>query len=369
MEDGGKMKKKICFFSGDITRCGGTERVAIRIANALSETEKYEVCFLSLVEREQEPFFHVNESIPRYKLGNRWIQPGPGYLLIIRKVYRFLLEHKIDVIIDIDIVLDILSIPATRHLDTKVLSWEHFNMDYEFSVQYRKWILRYSVKRSDYVVVLTKQDLENYQQRLGRRERIDYIYNPLDKLDDFQVMDRKKWILSVGRLVKEKGYDKLMRVAAEVLPANPDWQWLILGEGELRPDLEQFIAEHHFQNRLILTGRVSDVDSYLRQGSLFVSTSVFEGFGMNILEAKRMGVPCVSFSITGPQEILRDGVDGYLIPPFRCDEMVEKINHLISDSDTREEFSKQAAASIEAFEISKILDQWLGILKQLTEES
>ena len=133
--------------------------------------------------------------------------------------------------------------------------------------------------------------------------------------------------------------------------------------------MEQFIAEHHFQNRLILTGRVSDVDSYLRQGSLFVSTSEFEGFGMNILEAKRMGVPCVSFSITGPQEILRDGVDGYLIPQFRCDEMVEKITHLISDSDTREELSKQAAASIEAFEISKILDQWLGILKQLTEES
>ena len=95
-----------------------------------------------LVEQEQEPFFHVNESIPRYKLGNRWIQPGPGYLLIIRKVYRFLLEHKIDVIIDVDIVLDVLSIPATRHLDTKVLSWEHFNMDYEFSVQYRKRILQ-----------------------------------------------------------------------------------------------------------------------------------------------------------------------------------------------------------------------------------
>lgn len=369
MEDDGSMKKKICFFSGDITRCGGTERVAIRVANALSETDEYEVCFLSLVEQAQETFFSLNENIPRYKLGDRWIQPGPGYLPVIRKLYRFLLEHKIDLIIDIDIVLDVLSIPATRRLDTKVLSWEHFSMEHEFSVQYRKWILRYSVKRSDYVVVLTKHDLENYRQRLGRRERIDCIYNPVDRLDDFEVMDRKKWILSVGRLTKQKGIDKLMRVAAEVLPANPDWQWFILGEGELRPELEQFIEEHHFQKRMILTGRVSDVDSYLRQGSLFVSTAEFEGLPMNILEAKRMGVPCVSFSIVGPQELLRDGVDGYLIPPFCCEEMVEKINQLISDSDTREEFSKQAAASLEAFETSKILNQWLGILKQLTEES
>ena len=174
------MKKKICFFSGDITRCGGTERVSTQIANALAKEGTYEISFLSLVEQAKEPFFHLEPSITRYQLADRWIQPGPGYLPLIGKLRRFLKAHRIDLIIDIDIVLDVLSIPASKGLGTRVLSWEHFNAEFELSVPYRKWILRYSIRHSDYVVVLTKADLEIYRNRLGRRDRIVQIYNPVD---------------------------------------------------------------------------------------------------------------------------------------------------------------------------------------------
>ena len=84
------MKKKICFFSGDITRCGGTERVSSQVANALAKEDTYEICFLSLVEQEKEPFFHLEPSITRYQLADRWIQPGLGYLPLIGKLRRFL---------------------------------------------------------------------------------------------------------------------------------------------------------------------------------------------------------------------------------------------------------------------------------------
>lgn len=154
------MRKKICFFSGDITRSGGTERVAVQLANALLEDGTYDICFVSLTEQQEKPFYPLKSEINRYRLGRKWINPGPGYLPVIGKLRRFLKEQQIDILVDIDIVLDVLSIPAARGLKTKVVSWEHFTADFELSVLYRKMILKYSVKRSDYVVVLTDGDLE-----------------------------------------------------------------------------------------------------------------------------------------------------------------------------------------------------------------
>ena len=166
------MKEKVCFFSGDITRSGGTERVSIQLANALKQDGTYDICFVSLTEQSDNPFYPLDPEIERYHLGEKWINPGPGYLPLIGKLRKLIKEKKIDIIIDIDIVLDVLSIPAARGLNTKVVSWEHFTADFELSVLYRRMILKYSVKRSDYVVVLTDGDLEEYNNRLGRKNAI-----------------------------------------------------------------------------------------------------------------------------------------------------------------------------------------------------
>ena len=116
------MKKKVCFFSGDITRSGGTERVSIQLANALKQDGTYDICFVSLTEQSENPFYPLDPEIERYHLGEKWINPGPGYLPLIGKLRKLIKEKKIDIIIDIDIVLDVLSIPATRGLNTKVVS-------------------------------------------------------------------------------------------------------------------------------------------------------------------------------------------------------------------------------------------------------
>ena len=158
-----------------------------------------------------------------------------------------------------------------------------------------------------------------------------------------------------------------MHVAEAVLTTHPDWQWLLLGEGEQRKELEQFLLENNLQNRLILMGNVADVALYLRQASILVSTSKYEGLGMSILEARSMGVPCVSFAVkTGPLEIIHDGIDGYLVQPFDCDTMIGKINTLIENPSLRKQFAKQALLSMGDFETETIIKQWKDILERLT---
>lgn len=361
------MKKKICFFSGDITRSGGTERVSIQIANALMKDGTYEICFLSLVEQEKEPFYPIDPDIERYQLGDHWIKPGPAYLPLIWKLRRFLKKHQIDVIIDIDIVLDVLSIPATRWLKTKVVSWEHFTVDYELSVLYRKIILKYSVKRSDYVVVLTDGDQEEYQNRLGRKNKIIRIYNPVAyQLKTEVELEKKNIILSVGRLVSEKGTEYIKKVSLQVLNRYPEWQWLILGDGIERKNLEQFVSDHNLQNRLVLKGNVENVEEYLQQASIFVITSEYEGLGLSMLEAREMKVPCVSFDVKmGPRELIRNEVDGYLVRPFDCNDMTKKIEMLINDPKQRNQFAEKAFLCMDEFKLKKIIRQWKEMLELL----
>lgn len=361
------MKKRICFFSGDITRSGGTERVSVQLANKLSRDGAYDICFISLTEQSEKPFYPLDPEIKRYRLGEKWINPGPQYIPLIGRLRRFLKEKQIDIIIDIDIVLDVLSIPAAKGLKTKVVSWEHFTADFELSVLYRKIILKYSVKRSDYVVVLTDGDLEDYKNRLGRKKAITRIYNPVTyEFQNETATERKNIILSVGRLVPEKGTEYIKKIAIRILKQYPEWQWVILGDGPERDKLERFIIENKLEGRLILKGNVKNVDDYLRKASIFVLTSKLEGLGLSLLEAREMKVPCVAFDVKmGPRELIHNGADGYLAGSFDCDEMAGKIEKLICDTQLRERFAENAFLCMDEFRINKIAGQWKEILEHL----
>lgn len=359
---------KICFFSGDITRSGGTERVSTMIANELVKTDKFAICFLSLCEQNAGPFFKIDDRIKQYKLGERWIQPGPGYLPLIPRIHKFLKEKDIDIIIDIDIVLDSLAIPAAWGLKTKVISWEHSNCFYEMSVLYRKAILKFSVRHSDYVVTLTEGDRDNYAKLLGRTERIEAIYNPVEEIDISDGNVREKWLITVGHLVKGKGPEYLTEVASKVLTKNPEWKWYIVGEGEERKYFETFIKENGLEKQMILTGLVNNVGEYLEKAQIFVLTSKSEGLPMCLLEAKAYGIPCVSFDIpTGPNEIIENEINGYLIEPFDCMEMSHKINELISNQEKRSMFAENAKRNIGKFQMVSIMEKWNRVLSSLCE--
>lgn len=352
--------KKICFFSGDITRGGGTERVSILIANHLCAEEKYNVLFLSLVEQKEAPVFEIAEGIERSVLGKKWLSPGPGYLPLIPKLRRFLKERDIDLIIDIDIVLDVLSVPASRGLKTKVCSWEHSNCEYELSGGYRRYILKYFTKKTDWIITLTPGDAKHFQQFMGRQDRICAIFNPAEEpVESGENSARENWIVTAARLVPGKGYDLLVKAAEMVLPSHPDWKWIICGEGPEREMLEQFIRENGLESQLLLKGFVSRVEDYLARSKIFVLTSRAEGLPMCLLEARSCGLPCISFDIpTGPSDIIADGVNGYLIPPFDCEKMAGRLRELMEDRELLENMSVRAKEGLEPFRIPQVMQRW-----------
>lgn len=216
--------------------------------------------------------------------------------------------------------------------------------------------------------MLTDEDKQNYKKEVRIKGKIIRIYNPMESFEDNNVgynLD-SKLIISAGRLTAQKGFDMLVDVADIVLKRNPDWKWIVCGEGEERKALEEKIKKCGLEQKLILQGNVNNIEDYYWKSAMFVLTSRAEGFGLVLTEAKKEGLPCVSFRCpAGPSEIILDDINGYLLDCFDIEQMAEKINQLIENQDIRKKFSDNSMVGTEKFNIDKISEQWVELIEQI----
>ena len=359
--------KHICFFSGDITNSGGTERVASIIANELSKNKNYKVSFVSLVEKRKAPFFEINSKIKKYKLYDESVRGITHIVQTCNRLKKVMKNENIDILIDIDGILDMYSLVVKLFTKVKVISWEHFNYYQHPNVKYRKYTRKLAGRFANAIITLTNEDKGYYEKNIKIKCPIEFIHNPIMNLDKNYNYDlNSKIILSVGRLTYQKGFDLLLDVANIVLKKHEDWKWIILGEGEDRQILEDKIKTLKLEEKIILKGNVSNVDDYYKATGIFVLTSRFEGLPMTLLETKPFKLPVVSFDIkTGPNECILNNKNGYLIKAFDIEDMAEKINNLIENKNLRENFSNNALKDTEKFDLKNIIKKWINIIESI----
>ncbi|MBO5245715.1 MAG: glycosyltransferase [Eubacterium sp.] len=373
--------RKIAFFSGDITGNGGTERVGTLIADGLAKEETYEVVMISLTQERAELTFPMSEQIKREVLSSHKVRPGLGYLPLIFKLKKCIEKHGIELIVDIDGVLDVLSLPVKWMTKVSVISWEHFYYFDSRRTWYRKPIRRLAAYFADAIVTLTEEDRGFYEQKLTIRHHIQAIHNPADYLlQSIAVQEErsfeKKNLLSVGGLVPAKGFVQVPRIAYELTQRFPqlDFVWTIAGEGVQRKEIEREIVTYGMQERIRLLGYVENVESLYREALVYVMTSEREGLPMVLLEAKYSGLPIVSFDIrTGPSEVIRDGVNGYLITVTGdekrdAEHMAEAIGTLLSEESRYRSFAEHVSDDMEAFSMDVILAQWKELITKILQE-
>jgi glycosyltransferase involved in cell wall biosynthesis len=150
-------------------------------------------------------------------------------------------------------------------------------------------------------------------------ERVHVVPNavkpPTVLATPFSNTGRPPRIVAAGRLHPKKGFDVLVAALALLRDQNQVFDCEIAGEGDERARLEGLIAEHGLGDRVRLVGWRDDVPAFLATGDVFAFPSHQEGFPLVLLEAMAVGLPVVSSAISGPVEMIADGVDGALVAP------------------------------------------------------
>jgi glycosyltransferase involved in cell wall biosynthesis len=172
-------------------------------------------------------------------------------------------------------------------------------------------------------------------------------------------------ILAVGRLVKQKGFDSLLEAFSSLVRPHPTWDLAILGEGEERIDLERRRHALGLDGRVFLPGKVGNVGDWYERADIFALSSNYEGFPNALAEAMGYGLPAVSYDcLTGPRDIIREGIDGYLVRPVgdaQC--FASALRRLIEDDEMRRRMSLKAVEVRTRFSRSKILTQWNRVIE------
>lgn len=351
--------KNICFISGDISRSGGTERVLSLIANEL--VKDYNIYILSY-GLEKKSYFYLRDNIKILNLFKNKckILNKINAVFFLRKIIK---KKDIDIIIDVDIILSINSILATRGLKTRVYSWEHFNYFNNMGIKRRTWARILAAKYSDYIITLTNEDKKNFTKNLRINNKIEYIYNPTP----FENVKRNKGIskiaISVGRLTKVKGFDRLLNIWSEIEKKDDEWKLYVIGNGEEGINLYNQIKKLNLK-RVKIIEHTANIKKYYEKASLYLMTSRFEGLPMTLIEAQSFGIPIISYDIhTGPRDIVKHSYNGFLIKDNDQDEFSNKILELINNRNKLNEFSEYSYKNSKRFGIKKIKDKWLDILK------
>lgn len=167
-------------------------------------------------------------------------------------------------------------------------------------------------------------------------------------------------IVAMGRLVRLKGFDLLIEAFGRCAAKHPDWSLVILGEGPERANLQAIAADLGIADRVSLAGQRREPATVLKGADLFVSSSRTEGFPNALLEAMACQLPVVSTDCSsgGPRDIVRDGVDGILVPPDDVAALADAMDRLMANSDERHRLGAGALNVIERFSMERIMTMW-----------
>jgi glycosyltransferase involved in cell wall biosynthesis len=181
--------------------------------------------------------------------------------------------------------------------------------------------------------------------------------------------DNRPTIIAVGRLVKQKGYEYMLRAFQLVRAVTPA-RLIILGKGDLQSDLQDSINRLGMENDVTLLGFAQNPFAYLNRSKVYLSTSLWEGFHLTIAEAMACGVPPVATDCDfGPREIIQDRVNGFLVPVGNIEKIAEKVIELLTDDDLRTKISENAKARALDFDISKIVKEYEKVFDQVIAQS
>jgi glycosyltransferase involved in cell wall biosynthesis len=341
----------------------GVERVGSMIANGLSEAG-HEIILASIGPCDK-PFFPLNEDIKIISLSDSPCVKLGRIPNTIYKIRKLLKTERVDTIIAVDTKSIPYTLPATLGLKVKHIGWEHFNFDPSQGMSRDSLFRHLAARYCDSVVTLTETDRAYWLKNTRHKSQIIAIANPCPFRVQEYIKENNKIVLAIGRLHRDKGFDLLLEAWLQVTSIMPEWKLKIVGEGENRLKLTEFIEANQITESVELVGASDDVSQYYKHAEIFCLSSRAEGFGMVLTEALAFGLPIVSFDCgPGPAEILQ-GTGSILVPKNDVNQLALALIGLMKDDEQKKMIGLRGKEKVEIYQPDHIIGEWLDLLKSL----
>ncbi len=335
---------------------GGAQRVTVHLTDWIMEHTDAAVRIVALSRGRRETY-----DMERFDFVA--LSGGRSFLPLRREVQRF----TPDVLVTMGVPLAVYTIPATFLTKTKNIVSERNDPEHFAGKTFTRILSRFLMRFAAGYVFQTAQARDFYWRLLKKPYAI--IANPLFRPANFPETafagERRKEIVSVGRLNKQKNQMLLLEAFAAFSKKHGDYRLVIWGDGPERERLQEFIDDGGIRGA-VLAGTTKDVCGEISGASMFVLSSDFEGMPNALIEAMALGLPCISTDCPcgGPRELIRDGENGLLVPVGDRDALLAAMERLSDDGETARRLGEHAFEIREKLDCSLVCGQWFSFFSE-----
>ncbi len=343
---------------------GGMERVMAQLANNFANRPDVRV-HLVLIGKKREVKYQLSSlvSVHSPKFTFKSYRRKIDTLRTIKFLRFKVKEIKPDVVLSLGEIWNNFVLIALYGLKTPVFISDRCQPNKSLG-KIHNWLRKMLYPQAAGVIAQTREAMQIYEQQ-NLSENFKVIGNPIYEIPSNGKHEKENIILTVGRLIKSKHHDRLIKIFKHLSPEG--WKLVIVGGNALNQDgferLKRIILENRLEDKVNLAGSVLDIATYYNQSKIFAFTSSSEGFPNVIGEAMSAGLPVVSYDCEfGPSDMIEDERNGFLIPLFDDELFAEKLGQLINNENKRIEMGAQGKMLAKKFSSNEIAEHYYSFL-------
>lgn len=357
---------KITFFIGAISG-GGAERVVCELSSYLAQKgHQVEILVATSVESNYPLDKRVSISCLDAGRGEGLrLFSKPRQLIKLIVLHNYLRRTKTD-----GFVVFLPHITRALFLFRKTIRRPIIMSERNCPEVYPKEVQKYIVncaEMADGIVFQTENAKAFYEANCKKLPLNSIIPNAVSAEIAERVWHRKeKVIVGIGRLSAQKNFTLLVRSFAAVVKRLPDYKLIIYGEGPKLNELQDLVEKLDLRGKVSFPGYVKDVNQFVQRAAVFVMSSNYEGMPNALIEAMAMGVPCVATDCDGGGAafLIKNNINGFLIPKNDAEAMSEAICKIIEDNETAARISAEARKINEDLSQKCVYDKWESFLNK-----
>ena len=345
---------------------GGAERVLAALANAWAERGD-SVTLLTFDDGTESPFYSLTARIHYVALN--LLKNSEGHWQSIQQNFKRILALRSaikastpEVVISFLLRSNVRVLLATVGTGIPVIVSERDDPFHAKPGEIWQWLARITYPWATRITVHTRQAAQFFPS--SWQPKIAVIANPVLIESVVQTRPEGQKIIAIGRLEEQKAFDLLLRAFALIKDEFPEASLTIWGEGTQRNTLELVREKLDLQSRVNFPGVTKNIVEELNKANLFVQSSRWESFGNALCEAMATGLPVISTDCLGPREIIRDNVDGLLVPTENVEALADAIRQIFTNQELRLRLASRAPEIVERFPLECTLNQWQEIVDE-----